>query len=107
MISDIVLISELRGEETTGIHSAFVINVVKVRYVLFRHPCVCCEIMIEAINSDLFQELPDADKLVVVVPLNPIAKQFPTIINNHHHSNSSTQPYPTTLRHPELLKCKI
>ena len=91
----------------TGRHSAFVIYFIKVRYVLFRNPCVCCEIIIESINSYLFQELPNADKLVVVVPLNPIGKQFPTIINSHPHSNSSTKPYPTTLCYPKILQRKI
>ena len=87
-----LLIARIRTgivEDPSGRHSALVINFIKGRYVLFRRLCVCCEIIIEAIISYSFQELPDADKLVVLVPLDPIAKQFPTIINCRPHSNSS------------------
>ena len=94
-------------EYMTGIHSVFVINVIKGRYVIFLSSYVCCEIIIEAVNSDSFRESPDSNKLLLVVPLNPIAKTFPTIINRHPHSNISTKPYPTTLCHPELLKNNI
>ena len=94
-------------EAPIGIQSAFFINAIKGRYVLCRNLCVCCEIIIKAISSDLFQQFPDADKLFVVVPLKPIVKQFPTISNCHTRSNGSTQPYPDTLRYPELLQRKI
>ena len=94
-------------EYPTGRHSYFVINIIKVSYVLRRRPCVCFERITEAIHSDLFQEFPDANKLFAVVPFNPIAKQFTTIINIHTHINISTQPYPTTFLHPELLQLKI
>ena len=87
-------------EALTCRHSDLVINVINVRYVLFQCPYFCCESTIESINRNLFQEFPDANKLVVVVPLNPIAKQFPKISNRRPHRNSSTQPYPTTLRYP-------
>ena len=93
-------------ESPIGIHSAFIINVIKGRYVLLRHPSVCCKSIIEAISCNSFRELPDADKIVVVVPLNPIAKQFPTISNHHPNRNISTQPYPTALIHTGLLQCK-
>ena len=79
-------------EDVTGIHSAFVINFIKGRYVIFWRPCVCCEIITEAIHIELFQEFTDPDKLVVVVPLNPVSKQFPKNSNRHPHRNSSTKP---------------
>ena len=85
----------------------FFINIIKGRYVIFWRPCVYGEIIIEAINRDSFQESPDSDKLVVVVPLNPTDKKFPKISNCHTHSNSSTQPQPNTLCHPELLQYNI
>ena len=90
------------AESTACMHSDFFINFIKGRYVIFWSNCVYCEIIIESINSDSFQDFPDADKIVVVAPPNPIAKQFPTIINCHPHSNNSIQPQPTTLSHPEL-----
>ena len=43
-------------------------------------------------SAAIFREFPDADRLVEVVPLNPIAKQFPTISNCHPHRNSIAQP---------------
>ena len=94
-------------EFPTGRHSVFIINVIKLRYVLCRFPCVSCEIITESIHSKSFRDFPDSDKLVVVVPPNPIAKQFPSICNCRPRSNSSTQLYPTALRHPELLQLKI
>ena len=94
-------------EAPTGRHSALFINFIKGRFVFYRRPCVCCDSIIEAINSDSFREFPDADKLVVVVPLNPISKHFPTISNLHPHGSSSKQPYPTTLCYPELLQRNI
>ena len=86
-------------EAQIGRHSSFIINFTKGRYILCGHPCVFCESIIEAINIDTFRESPDADKLVAVVPLNPIAKHFPTISHCYPHSDISTQPYPTTFRH--------
>ena len=94
-------------EAPTGRHSSFIINVNKGRYVLCQRPYFCCERITEAIHSKSFQELPDDDKLVIVIPLNPTAKFFPRIINRHTHSNSSTQLYPTTLRHLELIQRRI
>ena len=73
-------------------HSDFVINVIKGRYVLCRRTCVFCENTTEAIHSDALQLFPYANKVVVVFPINPIAKQFPTISNCHPHINSSTKP---------------
>ena len=94
-------------EATTGIHSSFVVNFAKVRYVILWSPCVWCEIITEAIHSESFQEFPYSDKPIVLVFLKPVEKQFPTIINCHTHSNISTQLHPTTLHHPELLQRKI
>ena len=78
-------------EAPTGIQSAFVINVINGKYVIFQRPRVCCEIIIEEINSNSFQEFYDTDKLFVVVPLNPTEKKFPTISNCYPHSNISTK----------------
>ena len=90
-------------ESTTSIHSDFVINLIMGRYFFCRRCCVCCERITETIHSESFLESPDFDKLVVVVPLKPTAKHFPTFSNHHPHSNSSKNPYPTKPRQPELL----
>ena len=45
-------------------------------YVLFRIPCVYCEIINESINSDYFWEVPNTNTLVVVVLFNLIEKSF-------------------------------
>ena len=84
-------------EAPKGRRSDFVINVIKVMYVLFWCPCVCCEIIIEAISLNSIEKFPDVDKLLMVVPINPIAQKIPTISNRHPHGNSSTQPYATKL----------
>ena len=89
-------------ESPTGRHSAFVINFIKWRYLIYRNPCVCFEIIIEAISSNSFEEFPNADKLVMVVPLKPIAKQFPklvivipiaTVVHNHSQPHCVTQNF--------------
>ena len=67
-------------EYPTGIHSDFIINVINGRYFICQNPFVCCENITRAINIYWFLELTDANKLVVVVPLNPIVTHFQQLV---------------------------
>ena len=75
-------------ESPVGIHSDFVINIIKGRYGIYQLTCVFYEIINEARNSNSFRKFPEADNLVVVVPLNPTSKKIPTISNHHPKINS-------------------
>ena len=46
--------------------------------------------IVEAILSKSLREFSDTDQFFIGVSLNPITKQFPTIINIHSHINCRT-----------------
>ena len=67
-----------------------IIDLIKGRCVLCSGPSIRWKRIVEAILSKSFRELSDNDQFVIVVSLNPITKQFPTMINSHSHSNCCT-----------------
>ena len=83
-----------RGRNTTGKmkrtasrNFISIIDLIKRSYVLFWVTSIRWKMIVEAILSKLFQELSDTDQFVIVVSLNPITKQFPTIRNSHSRIN--------------------
>ena len=68
----------------------FIIELIKGRYVICWVPYIRWEFIVEAILSKSFREFSDTNQFVIVVSLNPIPKQFPTISNSHSHRNCCT-----------------
>ena len=67
-----------------------VIDIVKGRYVIFLGPSIRWKRVVEAILRKSLWELSDTDQFFIVVSLNKISKQFPTISNSHSHRNCFT-----------------
>ena len=86
-----------RGRNTTGkmkytvsIKCISIIDLIKGRYVICWGPAIRWKRIVKAILRKLLREFSDTDQLVIVVSLNPITKQFPTMSNSHYHRNFRT-----------------
>ena len=67
-----------------------IIKLIKGGYVLSWGPSIRWNLIVEEILSKSFREFSDTDQFFVVVSLNTITKQFPTISNSNYHSNCRT-----------------
>ena len=75
---------------TASRNCIFIIDLINGGYVLCWDPSIRWEFIVEAILSKSFLEFSDTNQFFIVVSLNPITKQFPTISNSHSHSNCFT-----------------
>ena len=67
-----------------------IVDLIKVRCVIFQCHSITFKSIVEEILSNPLQEFSDTDQFFIVLSLNPITKQFPTISNSHSHRNCRT-----------------